>query len=73
MSDSDHLAEQVHSEMAVEALEETVAALASENASILKALYKIAADSWNKYGSWAESVARAELKKHGLKTPPERE
>jgi hypothetical protein len=57
----------------IAALETTVEALASENASILKALYKIAAESWNKYGSWAESVARAELKKHGLKTPPERE
>ena len=54
-------------------LDATVVALASENASILKALYLIASESWNKYGSWAESVARAELKKHGLKEPPERE
>jgi hypothetical protein len=54
-------------------LDALVLALAAENASIMKALYTIAAESWNKYGSWAESVARDELKKHGLKLPPERE
>jgi hypothetical protein len=80
MNDSDRKAEEVAAETACEDLlaraelaECTVATLAAENASILKTLYRIAADNAINRGGWAESVARAELKKHRLKCPPERE
>jgi hypothetical protein len=57
----------------IAALETTVETLAAENASIMKALYRIAAEGWEHFGTWSVSIALAELKKHGLKTPPERE
>jgi hypothetical protein len=57
----------------IAALETTVEALASENAIVLAALYRIAKYGSVKYGTWAEDVARGVLKKQGLKLPPDRE